>query len=79
MSLSTTKKKLDTIFQEEIEDLAERINNVELGVTDAKEFSQLSSEALEALQKQINDLKFMILTLVESKKPVSGDKQGIYF
>ena len=79
MSLSTTKKKLDTISQEEIEDLAERINNVELGVTDAKEFSQLSSEAFEALQKQINDLKFMILTLVESKKPVSGDKQGIYF
>ena len=79
MSLSTTKKKLDIIIQEEIEDLAERVNNVELGVTDAKEFSQLSSEALEVLQKQINELKHVIITLIEPKKPVSGDKQGIYF
>ena len=79
MSLSTTKRKLDIIIQEEIEDLAERVNNVELSVTDAKEFSQLSSEALETLQKQINDLKEVIVSLIESKKPVSGDKQGIYF
>lgn len=52
---------------------------MELGVTDAKEFSQLSSEALETLQKQINDLKEVIVSLIELKKPVSGDKQGIYF
>jgi len=79
MSLSTTKRKLDIIIQEEIEDLAERVNNVELSVTDAKEFSQLSSEALETLQKQINELKEVIISLIELKKPVSGDKQGIYF
>ena len=79
MSLFTTKRKLDIIIQEEIEDLAERVNNVELSVTDAKEFSQLSSEALETLQKQINELKEVIVSLIESKKPIYEDKQGIYF
>ena len=79
MSLSTTKKKLDIIFQDEIEDLTERVNNVELNLIESKEFSHLSSEAFEALQFQINELRSLVENLVLPKESPINHPERLYF
>ena len=53
---------------EEISDLEERLNEVELQLVDAKEFSHISSDAFQALQEQIAELREMFehLLLIKS-------------
>lgn len=49
---------------EEADDLEERVNEVELQLISAKEFSHLSSETLELLQQQIDELRSMLEKLL---------------
>ena len=74
----TIKKKANSLIQEEVGDLAERLNDVELDIAEAKEFSHLSSEVFVILQKQINELKYLLAVLVLPKDNFSKDSQGIY-
>ena len=48
----------------ELSDINERLNDVELDIVDAKEFSHISSDAFEVLQKQINELRAIIQTFL---------------
>ena len=51
----------------DLEDVENRINDLELGMIDAKEFTHLSSEAFEQLQRQIDELREMFETLLSLK------------
>lgn len=48
----------------ELADINERLNDVELNIVDAKEFSHISGDAFEFLQNQINELKTIIQTVL---------------
>ncbi len=48
----------------DIDDVENRLNDLELQMIDAKEFSFLSSEAFEQLQRQITELREMFETLL---------------
>ena len=58
------KQEESTRITEEIDDLEERLNDLELQMVDAKEFTHLSSEAFESLQNQIAELREMFETLI---------------
>jgi len=60
---------------EEKTDLEERLNDVELEVIDAKEFTHLSSEAFELLQTQINEIRTMLEQLLIGKPPEPEKKK----
>ena len=63
--MSNEKKQDSTPRKnEEITDLEERLNELELQMIDAKEFSYLSSDAFESLQRQIAELREMVETLL---------------
>ena len=66
MSLKEKKDNFPRIT-EEITDLEVRLNDLELQMVDAKEFTHLSSEAFEALQNQIAELREMFETLLSMK------------
>ncbi len=72
------KNEPDSINHPEVEDLAERLNDVELDIAEAKKFSHLSSEVFVILQNQINEIKYVLAVLIQSKdnSPKSGN--GIY-
>lgn len=66
--MPNTKKQEETTRKTEeielIDDLDERLNDLELQMVDAKEFTHISSEAFEALQSQIAELREMFETLL---------------
>lgn len=59
-----TRNGKKNLLESELDDLLERVNMVELELVDAKEFSHLSSDAFEALQTQINELREMVETVL---------------
>ena len=66
--MSMEKKEPETNrITEEISDLEERLNEVELQLVDAKEFSHISSDAFQALQEQIAELREMFESLLALK------------
>lgn len=50
----------EKLLKAEIEDFEKRINDIELDLVEAKEYTHLSSEALLIFQGQINDMKELI-------------------
>ncbi len=74
----TPKNEPGSINHQEVENLAERLNDVELDIAEAKKFSHLSSEVFVILQNQINEIKYVLAVLIQSKdnSPKSGN--GIY-
>ncbi len=58
------KQDIPLRINEEIDDMDQRLNELELQMVDAKEFSHLSSEAFESLQNQIAELREMFETLL---------------
>lgn len=58
------KHEKNNRITEEISDLEERLNDLELQMVDAKEFSHISSEAFESLQNQIAELREMFEQLI---------------
>ena len=48
-----------------LEDTHERLQEVELELTEAKEFSHLSHDAFEQLQAQINEIRDLLMTAVD--------------
>ncbi len=59
--------------EEEMDDLADRLNSVELELVEAKEFSHLSSEVFEILQSQIDELRTLFTELVSKN---SGETES---
>ncbi|MHA2101669.1 MAG: hypothetical protein ACW99A_23715 [Candidatus Kariarchaeaceae archaeon] len=76
MSKKIEKSKL--VFKE-VEDLAYRLNEVELELVDAKEFSHLSSEAFLVLQNQITELKELIESIIVPNTTEVDSSVGVYF
>ena len=72
-----TKKKADSLLHDEIEDLAERINTLELNMVEAKEFTHLSAEVFAILQNQINELKLVITHIVKGNSQAPDKKEGL--
>jgi uncharacterized coiled-coil DUF342 family protein len=63
--MSNEKKQENPIrLIKEIDDLEERLNELELNMVDAKEFTHISNEAFEALQEQITELREMFESLL---------------
>lgn len=52
--------------EEILEDLDGRVQEIELELTEAKEFSHLSHDAFEQLQEQINELRDLIMTAFDT-------------
>lgn len=68
--MSMEKKETETNrINQEITDLEERLNDLELQMVDAKEFTHISSDAFEALQAQIAELREMFESLLLIKSP----------
>ena len=62
----SNEKTQDTTprINEEISDLEQRLNDLELEMVDAKEFSHITGDAFESLQNQIAELREMVETLL---------------
>ena len=66
--MSNVKKQENTgRITEELSDLEERLNDLELHMVDAKDFTHISSDAFEQLQRQIDELREMFETLLTLK------------
>ena len=63
------KQENESRLTEEMSDLEERLNDLELQMVDAKEFSHISSEAFESLQNQISELRELFEQLLMLKTP----------
>jgi hypothetical protein len=74
----TPKNEPHSINHQEVKDLAERLNDVELDIAEAKKFSQLSSEVFVVLQNQINEIKYVLAVLIQSKDNSPKSGKGIY-
>ena len=76
--MSNEKKQEETTRKTEeielIDDLDERLNDLELQMVDAKEFTHISSEAFEALQDQIAELREMFETLLSLSTTPQGKR-----
>ena len=68
-----------TLSLEEKTDLEERLNDVELELIDAKEFTHLSSEAFEMLQSQINEIQTMLEELLVGEPPEKMEEPYLMF
>ncbi len=73
-----TKKKTDTLSKDKTDDILSRLNSIELDIAEAKKFSHLSSDVFIILQNQINEIKYILAVLIQSKGNSPKDGQGIY-
>ena len=78
MRQMTEKSKNSNLVLKEVEDLAQRLNDVELDLVDAKEFSHLSSDAFLVLQNQINELKELIESMYSQNNLENNPSHGVY-
>ena len=62
--MANVKKSEIRLNDDNILDLEERLNDLELQMIEATEFSHISSEAFETLQTQITELKQMFESLL---------------
>ena len=63
------KQENESRMTDEISDLEESVNDLELQMVDAKEFSHISREAFEKLQNQISELRELFEQLLVLKTP----------
>ena len=65
------KKNLNELLFDDVE---ERLNDVELNMAEAKEFTHLSSDAIEDLQNQLNELRGLLEQLIMSFPNLKSDE-----
>ncbi len=64
---------------EEKADLETRLNDVELQLIEAKEFSHLSSEVFELLQTQIDEIKTLILEYITPSSQKTKENEPLMY
>lgn len=74
MEAANKEKKYDEII-----DIENRLNDLELQMVDAKEFTFISSDAFDALQKQITELREMLEQLLVIKNNSTVEEKTTFF